>query len=67
LRKAGAKENRLQAVHTRLFASDVTELKRLGQTTGIAWQIELRLLVRRTLREQQQFALLEDVGKRRGR
>ena len=42
--------NALEEVHTRLFEEDIAELKKIAETTGTKWQVELRLLVRRALR-----------------
>lgn len=42
-------KNKLEVVTTRLFARDVAELREIAETKGLAWQIELRLLVRRAL------------------
>lgn len=58
-----AKDNQLQPVHTRLFAVDIAELKDLAAVRGIAWQIELRLLVRRALKEQR-IAIIDEPRRR---
>lgn len=46
----GTRRLRLVEVHTRLFPEDVAELKKIALKNGIAWGIELRMLVRRALR-----------------
>ncbi len=48
----------LRVVHTRLFAEDVKSVQRMAKERGIAWQTELRLLVRKALKEQS-MALLK--------
>lgn len=40
----------LRPVFSRLFATDVAEIKRIAADRGIPWQIELRLLIRRAIR-----------------
>lgn len=40
----------LVGVHTRLFADSIAALKEISAISGIPWQIELRLCVRRALR-----------------
>lgn len=45
-------------VHARLFADDVKRLKELAAERGIGWQIELRLLVRRALKNEQREVLV---------
>ena len=40
-------------VYTRLFVEDVERLKKIAETKGYPWQIELRLLVRRALKEHE--------------
>jgi hypothetical protein len=42
---------KLEAVHTRLFADDLAELRRRAALRRIGWQVELRLLVHRALKE----------------
>jgi hypothetical protein len=52
---------KLVEVHARLFPDDVAELKRLAGISGLTYQIELRLLVRRALRgERREVVVLKD-------
>ncbi len=50
--------NAVRECHVRLFDEDVQELQAIAAETGVSWQIELRLLVRKALRERK-IALLE--------
>lgn len=43
----------LTKIYTRLFAQDVETLKKIAETKGYPWQIELRMLVRRALKEHE--------------
>jgi hypothetical protein len=47
-----SKKSALLRVHTRLFRADVLALKRIAGDRGLPWQIELRLLVNKALKEQ---------------
>jgi predicted DNA binding CopG/RHH family protein len=38
------------AVHTRFFADSIEAVKRIAAVSGLPWQVELRLIVRRALR-----------------
>lgn len=42
--------NRLVDIHTRFFATDIEEVKRIATANGLPWQVELRLIVRRAVR-----------------
>lgn len=52
---------KLKRVNTRLFAEDVSAIKKIAAQRGLHWQIELRMLVRRALKgEQREVLLLRD-------
>jgi hypothetical protein len=54
-------EHALTPVNTRLFAADVTLIKKIAAERGIPWQIELRLLVRRALKgETREVVMLKE-------
>lgn len=54
--------NELLEVHTRLFFRDVEAIKRIAVERGVAWQIELRLLVRRALKgEIREVVMLKET------
>lgn len=42
--------NRLVEVHTRFFADSIDAVKRIAAQSGLPWQVELRLIVRRAVR-----------------
>lgn len=42
--------NRLVDVHSRFFADSIEAVKRISAQSGLPWQIELRLIVRRAVR-----------------
>lgn len=42
--------NRLVDIHTRFFATDIEDVKRIATANGLPWQVELRLIVRRAVR-----------------
>lgn len=44
------KRPQLKEAHVRLFAEDVETLEKIAVKNGTHWQIELRVLLRRTLR-----------------
>lgn len=47
--------------HVRLFADDVSQIKKIAHERGLPWQIELRMLVRRALRsEHREVVLLKE-------
>lgn len=44
---------KLQPVTTRLFAADVTEVKRRAGAQGIPWQTYLRIMINRALKRRE--------------
>ena len=48
-----ATASRFVRVNTRLFTEDVEEVKRLALASGVPWQIELRSLLHRALKERE--------------
>jgi hypothetical protein len=51
----------LTRVNTRLFAADVSQLKKIAEKNGGEWQVELRQLVRRALKgERREIAVLSE-------
>ena len=44
---------KLVKINTRLFAEDVREIKKIAKEKGCPWQIELRLVVRRAMKERE--------------
>lgn len=55
------KRNALIEVHMRLFALDVAQIKAIAAERGMKWQVELRMLVRRTLAgERREVVLLKE-------
>lgn len=55
---ATVQTNELIGVHTRLFKDSVEALKQAAASSGIPWQVELRLLVRRALRNERRDVLV---------
>lgn len=52
---------KLVQVNARFFAEDVDLLKQISQESGIPWQVELRLLVRRALKgERREIVVLKE-------
>lgn len=54
------RKNKLVRVTTHLFEVDVATLRRLAESNGNRWQIELRQLVRRALVEQREVMHLKE-------
>lgn len=51
----------LKPVNARLFEKDVRLIKRIAAQKGLPWQVELRLLVRRSLRgETREITVLKE-------
>jgi predicted DNA binding CopG/RHH family protein len=46
-----SKPEKLVEVHARFFAEDIDAVKKIAQEKGLKWQIELRVTLRRALRE----------------
>lgn len=49
---------RLVEVHARLFDEDIAMIKRIAAVSGLPWQTELRLLLRRSLRGEVREVLM---------
>ena len=59
--KKQQKRNALVEVHSRLFAVDIEQIKKIAAERGMKWQIELRMLVRRGLSgEKREVVLLKE-------
>lgn len=53
--------SKLVEVHARLFPADVEMLKQIAADSGVSFQVELRLLVRRALRgEKREIVMIKD-------
>jgi predicted DNA binding CopG/RHH family protein len=55
-----AQTDAVREIHARLFEDDVKTIQRIAKEKGLPWQIELRLLVRRTLKNEVQKVLVLD-------
>lgn len=51
--------NELVDVHSRYFKDSIEQVKQIAAESGIPWQVELRLLVRRALRAERHPMLKE--------
>ncbi len=54
----GSKKNKLVRLHTNFFASDIIGVKKIAEDAGIAWQIQLRILVRKAVAERLEIMTL---------
>ncbi len=54
------RKNALQLVTTRLFKVDVDTVKRIADSNGIGWQVELRQILRRALVDQREVMTLKE-------
>lgn len=53
--------NALLPVSVRLFSSDVEQIKAIAFERGVPWQIELRMLIRRSLKgERREVVILKE-------
>ncbi len=51
----GSKKNKLVRLHTNFFAADIADVKKIAEGAGLAWQIQLRMLVRKALIEHREL------------
>lgn len=54
-------KNKLVRLHTNFFAADIADVKKIAAESGLAWQIQLRMLVRKALIDHRE---LEPLRKR---
>lgn len=58
--KAVKKRPELKMVTSRLFKDDVDTLQKIAEERGTQWQVELRLLIRRALKnEKREFVIIK--------
>ncbi len=51
----GSKKNKLVRLHTNFFTSDIDDVKKIAAEAGLAWQIQLRMLLRKALIEYREL------------
>jgi hypothetical protein len=53
--RGSSRKNKLVRLHTNFFASDIAEVKKIAEDAGLAWQIQLRMLVRKVVAEHREL------------